>query len=179
MSQETFSEMVSAMPTEILAVSGSIVKINEQMTALQLEINDIIEFASNPTSAASDVYLSTKSAELSASYGVTMTPCTSGGYGTTNLTEWIIVSGGTCTGPITSFWDPSSISASSSGADLDQYNRQLSYEEIYDHLYRDFEDEPIATYGIQANYDGLELGRDILIRDLAKLEEMYDIYSGL
>ena len=174
MSQTTFNTMVSEIPSAVANINYSINKIDEQITALQLEIDDILNFAAAPLSASSDIYLTTKSAELSASLGGIVTVCTSGGYGTTNLTDWAIVSGGVCSGPVV--WSDSSLSIASSGSDLEQYNRQLEFDEISDHLYRDFDESPIATYGIQQNYDSLQTGKNILTRDKDKLETMYDIY---
>lgn len=191
MSQTTFNTMVSEIPSAVANIDFSITKIDEQTTALQLQINDIKNYTLSPMVSASDDYLDTKAAEFTISLGTlfspsatttlygSMTQWVSGGP-TDNLTDWVITSGGPGFA-----WTPSDISSGSSGVDLDQYNRQLDYESTLEHIYREFNHEefgsedplPIVTYGLQANKDGLLLGKNVLLKDKAKLQEMYDIYS--
>ena len=189
----TFSEMVSGISDNIDNLTFQIGKIDDQMTDLQLQITDIKTEVLSAAVTASNAYLEYKSLELSAAYGVPMSVCTSGSYGKMiyiddNITDWGITSGGVpCSGPL--FFTPSMLAPSSTGADLDQYNRQVNYLVVLDHLYRDFQEPnpdyppgdeylPVATYGIQANYEGLQTGKEILERDKSKYEVLKVIYEG-
>jgi len=174
MTQTSFNTMVSEIPSAVADLTYSIGKIEEQITVLQLEIDDIKAYTLSPMVTASNAYHDLKEIEFTG----TLTPAasTGDGYGlyadlTGNLTEWVIVSGGL------NIWTSFSISASSSGADLDQYNRQLDYLKVLDHIYRNFDETPIATYGLETNKSGLQTGKTILEADKAKLVEMYPIYS--
>jgi len=199
MSQSDFNTMVSQIPSAVANIEYSITKIDEQTDALQLEIDDIKDYTLSTMTSAASGYLITKAAELQMSLGVTTSVCISGNFGlmtqwvsggpTDNLTDWSITSGGGIPCDDNIVWDASDVTSAppTSGADYKQWKRQIDYDRALEHIYREFNDElyppgsenylPIVTYGIQASKDGLLLGRKVLLKDKAKLQEMYDIYA--
>jgi len=189
----SFNDMVSEIPSAVANIEFSITKIDEQILELNTQITDIKTNVLSVMSSGSSAYLISKTAALTISEGITMSLCTSGGYGLQtdylhNITDWSITSaagGPACDGIV--YFTSSMLTSASSGTDLIQYNRQVGYDQTIDHIYREFnhlnpnpppDDLETVTYGIQANIDGLQQGKDILEKDRDKLNEIYSVYSN-
>ena len=212
MTQVTFNNMVSEIPSAVANIEEQIVQIEAQIEALGTQYNDIKEFTLTRMVSASDAYLDNKASDLTISEGEIMTVCTSGSYGlmtqwvsgagvpippsaSDNITNWFITSGGgnPCTANNPIFWDPSYINElGPTQADIDQYNRQINYDKTLEHLYREFRHEIVnrhlvgqddyfdtVTYGIVAASAGLALGKEILLKNKAKLQQVYSIYDNV
>lgn len=182
MSNSTFTEMVCGYGDDVDNIDYQILKIDEQVSTLNQQMRDIIKYVLTPMKNDSDTYLTSKAA----GFGGTTSVCTSGSYGLTdengNLTEWAIVSGGSCNeedlGSEDILWTPDDISGGGpTQADIDQNTRQNNYWQVIDHLHREFTDSPTATYGVSASKYNLQLGKDILERNKTKYNLVKTIYS--
>lgn len=83
---DKYAETLNNTYKSILGIYSNISEIENDITVIEDEVMPGLESAM--TSA-----LNTRASAYSSKYGVTFTANTSGGYGTTNLTDWAIVSG--------------------------------------------------------------------------------------
>lgn len=166
----TLSEMVSAYGQKVTDLTIGLTSISASIVDLQDQVSEAENTLSDITSAT-DVWGATKATTLSAMY--TFCSSAAGGYGTTNLTAWQIVSGGTgCTPPYIPVYTWSNVTCA---AEEDQWFRKLDFDEIYDHI-NDSVDVN-GTYGLNANITNLQIAESVLEADKDKYEDLVESYG--
>lgn len=183
---EKLQEMVNGYPKTIQDIDTQISFLDTNISDLNDQKNAIENIVFPPLVSGSDGYLTLKATELTglgACSPVNCVVCTYGGYGVSNLTDWVIVSAGSScptTGVIV--WGPGSTPSGSPFPDplgpvedAEQYQRQVDFEQAYGHI-----NDPVGlngTYGISANISNLTTGKTILENNKAKYENVLAIYS--
>lgn len=177
--QEKLQEMVDEiLPAEIENASTSIVGLSAQKVELQDQISAIENIVLSAETSASDGYLTQKALDLGvAECGGTCFICKGATYGDSNLTDWIIVSGGCPPAPSITVWDSSDVTPSGgTPEDNAQYQRQVDFGEAYGHIH-DPLGTTFGTYGLQGLIDGIDVGLGIQYKNKDKLETVLDIYD--
>lgn len=168
---DKLKEMVAGYPKQISDLESQITSIDNLITDVDDQVSAIENEVMAPMLSASNAYIAQKAIALGG------TPCTSGSYGVSNLTEWAIVNG-PCPPIIPEspvIFDSSSVSPS---VDPEQYYRQLDFEEAYGHIH-----DPIdasityGTYGLLANKGNLQTGKSVVQKNKAKIETIFPIYE--
>lgn len=163
--------MVNSYPTSIENLEKSIDSIDALITDLTEQKQAIQNVVMSELTSASTVYLTDKAASFEGTHSF----CTSGGYGTSNLTDWAIVSGG-CVGSHTVVFKSSNLSPTPSGeGDALQIERQSDFAEAYDHITATV--GLGGTYGINDTISNLQTGRGIVVINKNKIETILGIYS--
>ena len=163
--------MVAEYPTSIENLQKSLDSIDALITDLTEQKEAIQNVVMSELTSASTVYLT----EKAESFDGTHSFCTSGGYGTSNLTDWAIVSGG-CVGPHTVVFKSGNLSPTpSGGGDALQIERQSDFAEAYDHITATV--GLGGTYGINDTISNMQTGRSIVVINKNKIETILGIYS--
>jgi hypothetical protein len=172
MSDKTkLAAMVAEYPSSIENLGKSIDSIDALITDLTEQKQAIQNVVMSELTSASNVFL----AEKTATYTGTYDYCTSGGYGTTNLTDWAIVSG-SCLGIYNVVFKSANLSATpSGGSEALQIERQEQFAEAYDHITATI--GLGGTYGINDTISNLQTSRGIVVINKAKIETVLEIYS--
>jgi len=175
---EKLGEMVNSYPTTISNIDKQIASLNPVISDLNDQKTAIENLVLAPLKDDSDIYLSQKAIELTgvgACNPVSCTVCTYGGYGVSNLTDWIIVSAGAvCPNPV-SVWSPGDLDPLGTVEESEQYQRQLDFAEAYGHITDAIGTN--GTYGLNANISNLTTGKTILENNKAKYEHILSLYS--
>ncbi len=165
---EKLQEMVEGYPQTITDLEDSITNLTEIKTDLNEQRQAIENEVMAPLKTDSDSYLAAKAL----TFGAMHTYCTSGSYGTANLTEWAIVSGGCPPSPHNVVFTSSDVSAI---VDPEQYQRQLDFAESYTHINDEVGEN--GTYGIQDTADNIQQGIDIQTINKNKIEAVKTVYE--
>jgi hypothetical protein len=170
---DKLTEMVNGYDDEIQQLEDSITRLTEVSDDLGEQRAAIENVVLSELVSGSNTYLEQKAILVcSGGYPTTCTYCTSGSYGTGNLTEWAIVSGGCPPSSHEVLFKSSDVSPS---VDPDQYQRQLDFDEAYDHIWKTIDTS--GTYGIQPNRDNIDTGKSILEINKTKIEDVKAIYE--
>lgn len=162
----TYNEEISAAERQITALTV----LTDDLTEQKQAIENIVLSA---LTSASDIYLNNQVTNFQTSGGYPFaTKITSGGYGTSNLTEWKIYSGNTPPFPSGAVI----LKSDSPSASQAQKDRQDDFEEAYGHINDDI-DVGTGTYGILAKRSNLNTGKSVLTKNKNKLETVVEIYE--
>jgi len=168
------TEMVNGYDEQIQQLDDSITELTSVSNDLADQRAAIENVVMDSLKTDSDSYLTQKAIDLGiGDCGGTCSVCTSGGYGTTNLTDWAIVSGGCPPSTKINVFTSNSVSVS---VDPDQYQRQLDFVEAYDHIHKEV--DATGTYGIQGNKDNIDTGKSILQINKSKIQTVKALYEG-
>lgn len=169
MSQE-LPQVTQNLRTSLDAIDEATNTLNEQKDALEDQVMAAM-------ASASIVWITQKKDSLNPFYSVV----TSGGFGTLNVTQWAIVNPAQPGGGIhyVIYDDLDVTSGAPSAGITQQYNRQIEFPVVYDHIHH--VTGLTGSYGINDRISALEDGRDLTLAN----EEQYtailkisDKYSG-
>jgi hypothetical protein len=169
MSQE-LPQVTSNLRTSLDAMDEAISTLNNQKAALEDQVMAAM-------ASSSIVWINEKKDELNPSYSA----ITSGGFGTLNVTQWAIVNPVKPDGGVhyVIYDDLDVTSGAPSAGETQQYNRQIEFPIVYDHIHHTTGLD--GSYGIDDRISALEDGRDLTLAN----EEQYtailkisDKYSG-
>jgi hypothetical protein len=171
--QQLLQDLVDTLPDTISQLDTSLVKVDEQIDFLQDDLAGVEVVMSMMTTAASG-WMYTKQQE----YGATHKVITSGGWGISNLTDWVIVDT-TVTNPnfltykVFSWGEVTS--GAPSAAETQQYNRQIDFLQAYDHIYHD--NGLTGTYGINDKITNLQTAKSLQQTNKTAFEGFLKVYD--
>lgn len=167
-------DLVEALPLVIVNINKSIDNIDttsrqllDQQQAIEQSVMALM------TSASSD-WIDWKT---TTTYSGVASAHTSGGYGTTNLHDWCIVSAGTH--PLYKLYSWGEVTSAGPQADNSearQYNRQINFPNAYEHIHDDLSVDP-GTYGIEDRISKLARARLLQVNNKEKYIEVAKIYQ--
>lgn len=171
--------MVDGYPEQIQNQEDSITELTAVSEDLQEQREAIENVVLATAEADSDTYLSAKMVEIGGSSVIK-----GGDYGSTNVTDWQIVSAGMVPNPtppplmIPGFivlLQGSDLDGTGSQEDIDQFQRQNDFTASYNHIWQDLGTD--GTYGIKPTRDSVETGKSIVQKNKDKIEQVQEIYT--
>lgn len=165
--------MVDNLPETIGNFGTGISELNTSINALEDE-QDAVEWSMSLMTTGASAWMIEKKDDLNPLYTVK----TSGGWSSTNLTEWAIVDLDANKGSINRvvYSDTDVTSASPPTLpETQQYNRQVGFPEAYDHIHK--VNSLTGTYGIIARKDGLTTGRNLMEDNKDKYQTVLKVYD--